>query len=110
MIVGDTGVCYASGDLVKLGMTQAPVEIEYEVYDSCHNIGRTSCWILVKDEVKPVAVLDKGVTVSLGSKKVWVDAEVFDEGSRDNCDLNLMLARRTDWTESCMDLCDSVVV
>ena len=49
------------------------------------------------------------MTVSLGGKKVWVDAETFDEGSWDNCGINLLLARRVDWYEACVDLCDETV-
>jgi hypothetical protein len=66
--------------------------------------------LLVKDQTRPVAVADKGVTVSLSDKKVWVDAKTFDEGSWDNCGVNLLLARRTDWYEACVDLCDKVEV
>ena len=83
-----------------------PVPIYYEAYDSCHNIGYDTCWVKVKDLTKPVTVCDKGVTVSLSGKKVWVDAETFNEGSWDNCGINLLLARRKDWTEACVDLCD----
>ena len=82
---------------VKLAKAEGPIEIIYEVYDSCYNKGTVSCFILVKDQIKPVPVADKGVTVSISSKKVWVDAEVFDEGSWDNCGINQLLARRTDW-------------
>ena len=81
--------------------------IYYEAYDSCHNLGRDTCWVKVKDLTKPVTVCDKGVTVSLSGKKVWVDATTFDEGSWDNCEINLLLARRTDWWDACVDLCDS---
>ncbi len=81
--------------------------IFYEAYDSCHNIGLDTCWVKVKDLTKPVAVCDKGVTVSLSGKKVWVDAETFDEGSWDNCEINLLLARRADWWDACVNLCDS---
>ncbi len=81
--------------------------IYYEAYDSCHNLGRDTCWVKVKDLTKPVAVCDKGVTVSLSGKKVWVDAYTFDEGSWDNCEINLLLARRADWWDACVDLCDS---
>ncbi len=84
-----------------------PVPIYYEAYDSCHNIGYDTCWIKVKDYTKPVAVCDKGVIVGLSGKKVWVDATTFDEGSWDNCEINLLLARRADWYDACIDLCDS---
>ncbi len=84
------------------------VPIYYEAYDSCHNIAYDTCWVKVKDYTKPVAVCDKGVIVGLSSKKVWVEASTFDEGSWDNCEINLLLARRADWWESCVDLCDDI--
>ena len=37
-----------------------------------------------------------------------MDAITFDEGSWDNCGVNFLLARRSDWYESCIDLCDSI--
>ncbi|MBK8505305.1 MAG: DUF11 domain-containing protein [Saprospiraceae bacterium] len=109
LVEGKTGYCYTSQTAVKLPKAEGPVEIIYEVYDSCYNKGTVRCFILVKDQIKPVAVADKGVTVSISSKKVWVDADVFDEGSRDNCGINQLLARRTDWEEACINLCDSLI-
>ena len=83
-----------------------PVRVIYEAYDSCHNIGNDTCYLKVKDLTRPVPVCDKGVIVGLSGKKVWVNASTFDEGSWDNCDINLLLARRVDWTTACVDLCD----
>ncbi len=100
------GYCFESHVQVKVPKTEEPIRILYEVYDSCHNIDSSYCYILAKDQVRPVPVVDKGVTVSLSDKKVWVDAETFDEGSWDNCGVNLLLARRSDWYEACIDLCD----
>lgn len=104
------GYCYESHTQVKLPKSDLPYEVLYEIYDNCHNIDTQYCYLYVKDQTKPVPVLDKGVTVSLGEKKVWVDAKDFDEGSWDNCGINLILARRQDWTEACIDLCDSIKV
>ena len=39
---------------------------------------------------------------------MWVEAETFDEGSWDNCGVNMLLARRSDWYDFCIDLCDSL--
>jgi hypothetical protein len=102
------GKCYESHTQVKLPKSEEPYRVMYEVYDNCHNIDTIYAYIIVKDKTKPVAVSDKGVTVSLSSKKVWVHAETFDEGSWDNCGVNLLLARRSDWYDFCIDLCDSV--
>ncbi|MCB0669897.1 MAG: hypothetical protein KDC80_28925, partial [Saprospiraceae bacterium] len=100
--------CYESHTQFKLPHRILPYKVIYEAYDSCHNIGLDSCYIRVKDLTRPVAVADKGVTVSLSDKKVWVDAQTFDEGSWDNCEVNLLLARRKDWYEACINLCDSI--
>ncbi len=107
------GICYESHQRVPLTKKAdgSPHEILYEIYDNCHNVDTAYCYILVKDLVKPVAVVDKGLTVSVSDKKVWVGAEEFDENSYDNCGINLFLARRTDWYEQiggCVDLCDSI--
>ena len=99
------GFCYRSHEKVKFAKSDNPTRIFYEVYDSCHLIGRDTAYIHVKDNTRPQAVSDKGVTVSISDKKVWVDAETFDEGSWDNCGVNFILARRSDWTEACVDLC-----
>lgn len=104
------GYCYDSHVTVKLPKSDQPYQVFYEIYDNCHNIDTEYCYLFVKDLTRPVPVLDKGVTVSLGDKKVWVDAGSFDEGSWDNCGVNLILARRKDWAEACIELCDSVKV
>ena len=101
---------WTSNSPLKIPYTDIPVQIIYEAFDDCHNVGRDTCYIKVKDLTRPVAVCDKGVNVSLTGKKVWVDAETFDEGSWDNCGINRMLVRRSDWAEACVDLCDSLAV
>ena len=102
------GNCYAYHTPVKLPKSDYPYQIKYEAFDSCHNVGTVYCYVVVKDRTKPVVVVDKGVTVSLSGKKVWVEAESFDEGSWDNCGEPVILARRADWYEACVDLCMNV--
>lgn len=104
------GGLWVSNQSVKIPYTEGDVEVIYEAFDECHNVGYDTCYIRVKDLVAPVAVCDKGVNVSLTGKKVWVSAETFDEGSWDNCGINFLLARRADWAEACIDLCDSIEV
>ncbi len=101
----NAGRCYRSHERVKLPKTDGPIRIFYEVYDSCHLVSRDTVLMLVKDNVRPVVVADKGVTVTLSDKKAWVDAATFDEGSWDNCEVNFVMARRADWTDACVDLC-----
>ncbi|NND35461.1 MAG: hypothetical protein HKN76_22930, partial [Saprospiraceae bacterium] len=99
---------WTSNSPLKIPYTDEPVQIIYEAFDDCHNVGRDTCYIKVKDLTRPIAVCDKGVNVSLTSKKIWVEAETFDEGSWDNCGINMMLVRRSDWQEACVELCDSL--
>lgn len=100
--------CWVSHERVKLPKNGEYYKVVYEAYDSCHNFSSDSCYIYVKDRIKPVPVMDKGLTVSLSDKKVWLDYKAFDEGSYDNCAVNLILIRRADWAEACIDLCDSI--
>ncbi len=102
------GYCFSYHGQVKIPKSELPTRILYEAYDSCHLIGTYICYIWPKDDTRPVAVSDKGVTVSLSDKKVWVEATTFDEGSWDNCGVNLLLARRSDWYDACIDLCDAI--
>lgn len=104
----DSFALYESHQKVELPLLEHPYQVIYEVTDLCHNLDTIYCYILVKDGAKPVAVADKSVTVSLSGKTSWVDAEVFDEGSYDNCAVNLLLARRVDWSTAGVDLCDSL--
>lgn len=89
-----------------------PTYVSYEAIDSCHNSSRLdSLPLFIIDRIKPVAVCDKGVNIKVSDSTVWLPATVFDEGSWDNCGIELILARRTDWATACgVDLCDSIFV
>lgn len=100
--------CWVSHERVKLPKNGEYYKVVYEAYDSCHNFSSDSCFIYVKDRIKPVPVMKKGLTISLSDKKIWMDYKAFDEGSYDNCAVNLVLIRRSDWQESCINLCDEV--
>ncbi|MDH3246318.1 MAG: hypothetical protein OEM26_16965, partial [Saprospiraceae bacterium] len=92
---------------IKIPKTEEPIPVIYEAFDSCHNVTMDTCYFYVKDFTKPVAICNKGVQVSLSDTMVWIPAEVFDEGSSDNCAISLMLARRSDWATACgVNLCD----
>ena len=48
--------------------------------------------------------------MTISDTTVWLKAEIFDEGSWDNCGISLLLARRADWATACgMNLCDSII-
>ncbi|NND33979.1 MAG: hypothetical protein HKN76_15430, partial [Saprospiraceae bacterium] len=103
-----SGSQWISTDLISISQQNDTIQVIYEAYDQCHNLALDSCGLVIKDRTVPVAVAAKGVNIALGSKKVWVDAQNFDQGSWDNCDIAILLARRTDWKAACIDLCDSL--
>src|SRR5690606_34944945 len=83
-------------------------EVRYEAADHCWNQSSWSKFIKIIDDVPPTVVTDRDISVTLKSKTGWVPAETFDEGSWDNCAIDLKLVRRSDWiTDSaCVNLCD----
>src|SRR5690606_7854922 len=84
--------------------------VRYEAADNCWNQSEWYKYIRIIDDVPPTAVVDRAVNVTLNNKTEWVHATTFDEGSWDNCALDLILARRSDWwaDEACIDLCADV--
>ena len=98
---------WESHQKIKIPRADTPSMLIYEALDFCHNKTIDTCYFFVKDFTKPVTVCDKGVNVTLIDSIAWVSAEVFDEGSTDNCGISLLLARRSDWITACgVDLCD----
>ena len=96
---------WKSPDIIEFPMQEEPYQVIYEALDECHQLGRDTIYLRVKDLIDPLAVSNKMLNLSLTGKKVWVDAVNFDEGSWDNCGIETMLARRSDWQEACIDLC-----
>ncbi|GAA5220502.1 hypothetical protein GCM10025777_11320 [Membranihabitans marinus] len=92
---------------IAFGGHGVQTEVRYEAADSCWNQSEWFKYIEIKDATPPTVVMDDEVLVSLTTKEAWVKAETFDEGSWDNCGIDLMLARRTDWWSdtACVDLC-----
>jgi len=85
--------------------------VTVKLRDACHNTSYDTLVIIAEDSRPPYIVLDKFPVVTLGeySDVTWIDVSVFDEGTWDNCDLSLLMARRVDWKTACgMDLCDQV--
>ncbi len=77
-------------------------EIEYNVYDDCHNVTTQSFYITVVDETAPVAICKEFLTIGIsddgedGNGEVWIKAEAFDNGSYDDCGLDDMCIARMD--------------
>ncbi|WP_236978502.1 T9SS type A sorting domain-containing protein [Membranihabitans maritimus] len=77
--------------------------------DSCNLMAQDSFYIIVKDKTEPTVACDKDIVVGLTGKLTWVDANIFDEGSYDNCGIYTILGRRKNWANSCgVNLCDGL--
>ncbi len=72
--------------------------IYYRIIDECGHITECAYDIYVADKTKPAIACDQHTVVSLtvenNGQVVRVPAEVFDDGSRDNCAIDTMLVRR----------------
>ena len=80
------------------GHIELPVglnEVIYRVFDECYNETTDTVYVLVKDQVAPIAVCEQNTVVSLDNDgEVHVYAEAFDDGSFDECELKGMEVRR----------------
>ncbi|GAA5221021.1 hypothetical protein GCM10025777_16510 [Membranihabitans marinus] len=72
-------------------------EIFYEAADHCWNLSTWSKFVKIRDVSAPTIVMDDELEVVLQNKIAWVSASSIDEGSWDNCNVELTLARRSDW-------------
>ncbi len=95
-------IAYPGGILLNQngGYVDLPVgedTIFYRVYDGCYNLTNYYIIIHVADQTSPVAVCDRNTVVSLNHAGYnWVPAEVFDDGSFDECTLDHFEVRRMD--------------
>src|SRR5699024_10128159 len=92
------------------GCGEEVTEIVYEAADGCWNHSRWSKFIQIRDDVGPTAVANHDVNVTLNKEVEWVSAATtYDEGSWDNCGLDLILVRRSDWSENgLIEICSGV--
>ena len=69
--------------------------ITYVATDECGNISTCPVSLTIQDKTPPVAVCDEHTTVSLTADgTAIVSAQVFDDGSEDNCDIDYFKVRR----------------
>lgn len=104
-----TEVWHKSDSTRAWSLAPGTYPILYVATDSCGNVGQyeDTTWVTVIDNLPPLAIADKNVSISLDNKEIWVDIDEFDEGSTDNCGLRFVLGRRTDWATSCgVNFCD----
>lgn len=90
---------------IRLPMGYDPIRIEYTSSDSCWNMSTLVHYVKAKDVTPPTVVANEELKFVLQSKKGWMNAIDIDEGSWDNCGDILVLGRRVDWDEFCVDLC-----
>ena len=96
----------ATGDLgIGLGpFTNVPpgfYDMTYQVDDNCNNRGFCETEIEVKDCKKPTPICKTGLIIALnGDSVVIVNAEIFNDGSFDNCPGDLIFSFSTDPTDS----------
>ncbi|MCC6816408.1 MAG: T9SS type A sorting domain-containing protein [Saprospiraceae bacterium] len=100
---------YSDGLLVSRengGYVTLPVgyhDVEYRVLDGCYNSSSCHVVVTVEDNNPPVAVCDNGTVVTMSrSDSIHVYAEVFDDGSHDECHLDSFLVRRMDNGAPCL--------
>ena len=84
-------------------MTIGTYLVEYSAIDECGNTGSDTIILVLRDKKPPTIVLDDdpGVVLTNDQSLTWAAVSSFDEGSFDNCDLEIVLARRVDWKTSC---------
>lgn len=76
--------------------------VVYVANDGCGNEDTCVVIVTVVDKTPPVAVCQQNTVVSLsGDDIVHVPAEVFDDGSYDDCHIDSFLVRRMDGGDSC---------
>lgn len=90
---------------IRIPMGYDPIRIEYTSSDSCWNMSTFVHYVKVKDLTPPTVASNKELKFVLQDKKGWMNAIDIDEGSWDNCGDVLILARRVDWDQFCVDLC-----
>ncbi|MBK9632148.1 MAG: hypothetical protein IPO62_13985 [Saprospiraceae bacterium] len=95
-------VVYPGGVLVDQngGRVRLPVGLDtiiYRVYDECYNLTEDTLYVTVRDHTEPVAICERRTVVSINdSGSNWVPAEVFDDGSFDECKIHHFEVRRMD--------------
>jgi len=81
------------------GLSIGVHNVTYQATDACGNQTNLTVAVSVIDDIVPIAICDAITDVNLGNNgKAVVPADVFDDGSYDNCCLDKFLARKMDPT------------
>ena len=85
------------------GQVRLPVganAVVYRAYDECYNETTDTVIVMVRDQVAPIAVCEQNTVITLDNDGlVHVYADVFDDGSFDECALDKIEVRRM--TDNC---------
>lgn len=98
---------WTSDQSVSLPLREEPYQVILEAIDECYQVGRDTCEVIVVDATNPTAVAYNGLNVDLSTKVGHVLASQVNNNSTDNCGINLVLARRSDWFEHWVEFCDT---
>ncbi len=99
------GQNYTHGD----SLIENAFKVIVEASDSCDLVSQDSFYIKVEDNTAPTVSLLKNIRVGLVGQLTWLDVDIMNEGSRDNCGVAMVLGRRTDWaTAGGVNLCDGL--
>ncbi|MBK9107383.1 MAG: HYR domain-containing protein [Saprospiraceae bacterium] len=89
------------GGLIKdftaqyISLPKGSHKLNFYAYDLCYNVDACTFFVDVIDNTPPVALCDKETVVTLDRfGEVWVPANVFDDGSYDDCHIKSMSVRR----------------
>ncbi|RMF28877.1 MAG: hypothetical protein D6765_05330, partial [Bacteroidetes bacterium] len=90
------GVDGTNGGLIPApGLPEGTHVVDYVAEDACGNITTIHVNVTVVDDKAPIAICDEITDVNLGSNGLAVvPADVFDDGSYDNCCLSHFQVRR----------------
>ncbi len=82
------------------GVVELPIgedTVIYRAYDNCYNMTADTIIVTVKDDTEPIAICDRKTVVALNRSGFnWVPADVFDDGSFDECHIHHFEVRRMD--------------
>ena len=94
-----TGGPFIDGNGGQASLEVGTHEITYVAYDGCENSSTCTMMVTVMDNTQPTVLCDGNTVVSLQNDgMVEVFAEVFDDGSFDDCAIDRFEVRRMDLT------------